>query len=57
MFDRVLYTGGHLAESLAAWIVDNPLIAAALLVAALFALFLSVFRAALHASDVPRRKY
>lgn len=57
MLDRILYAGGALAESCARWVIDNPLIAAALLFAALFALFLSVFRAALHASDVPRRKY
>ena len=49
MLDNLLYAGGHLAESLAAWIVDNPLIAAALLVAALFALIRSALRAALQA--------
>ena len=57
MLDSIIYQGGALAESIARWIVDNPLIAAALLLAALFALFRSALRAALHASDVPRRKY
>ena len=55
--DHIIYQGGALAESIARWLVDNPMVAAALLFAALFALILSVFRAALHASDVPRRKY
>ena len=57
MLDSMLYQGGALAESIARWIVDNPMVAAGLLVAALFALFRSALRAALHASDVPRRKY
>ena len=57
MLDSMLYQGGALAESIARLIVDNPMVAAGLLVAALFALFRSALRAALHASDVPRRKY
>ena len=39
------------------WIVDNPLLAGAALVAAFFACILYVFRAALHDSDVPRRQW
>ena len=57
MLDHIIYQGGALAESIARWLVDNPMVAAALLFAALFALFRSALRAALHASDVPRRKY
>jgi hypothetical protein len=49
MLGHMLYQGGALAESIARWVVDNPMVAAALLFAALFALIRSAIRATFQA--------
>ena len=56
-FARLSHLLETLAYGLGQWIVDNPLLAGAALVAAFFACILYVFRAALHDSDVPRRQW
>ena len=57
MLDRLIYRGGCYAESCARWVIDNPMGALAVLVAALFLMILHAFRVSLRSKDVPRREW
>ena len=56
-FDRLTSLLDSCAYSVGQWVIDNPVLAGAALVAAFFLLILYVFRVALHDSDVPRRQW
>jgi hypothetical protein len=57
MLDRIIYTGAVRAESCARWIVDNPMGALALLVAALFAMIYWALRVSLREKNITRREW
>ena len=56
-FDRLTSLLDSCAYAVGQWVIDNPLAAFAALCAVLFVAILYVFKAALHASDVPRRQW
>lgn len=57
MLDRIIYRGGSLAESCARWVIDNPMGALAVLVAALFAMIYWALRASLAEKSIIRREW